>query len=304
MPHHGKAAQPAVIVGIGEVLWDLFPTGRLLGGAPANFAWHAATLGAQGIVASRVGADELGDEIIERLDKQSLSTEYIQIDEAHPTGSVVVQLDAQGRPEFTITENVAWDYMAWTPQWQTLAAKADAVCFGSLAQRGPETEHTIQCFLHAMRPEALKVFDVNLRPPFYSPAPLAESLRTADVVKLNSEELDVLRDLLELDGETTVDVCRKLISIYQVRMVCVTRGADGSLLVTSDAVSEHRGVKVQVADTVGAGDAFTAALVYHYLAGSSLDRMSEAANLLGAWVASQPGATPEPDPEVIREVVG
>lgn len=294
-----------VWVGLGEVLWDVLPDTSHLGGAPANFAYHAATLGAHSTIASRVGADILGQQAITGLQQLGLETRYIQIDEAHPTGTVYVQVDEAGQPRYAITEAVAWDFLTWTEPWQELAGRADVICWGSLAQRSLPSRTTIHRFLQATRPRALRIFDVNLRQRFYSPAVLAESLRLARIVKLSDEELPRVINLLDGDaGKTPEQSVRWLLRDYDLELVCVTRGARGSLLVTGTEAFEHPGFRAKVVDTVGAGDAFTAALAHHYLRGASLKRISDAANILGAWVATQSGATPPMDRRVLQQVIG
>ena len=208
-----------------------------------------------------------------------------------------IEIDKGGQPQFDISEPVAWDFLQWTPLWQQLAQKADAVCFGSLAQRSPQSRATIRSFLRATRTEAVRIFDVNLRQNFYTSQILAQSMQHATIVKLNHEELPRIMHLLEHESSAEKDSARRLLSSYDLKLVCVTRGNGGSLLMSPDECSEHPGFKVKVADTVGAGDAFTAALVHQYLRGASLDQINETANRVGAWVASQPGATPDPGPE-------
>lgn len=282
------------IVGLGELLWDLLPSGRQLGGAPANFAYFATLLGDRGVVASRVGTDELGIEAAARLRHLGAAAEYLQSDSSHPTGTVQVGVAAGGQPCFAIAQAVAWDYLQWTPAWAQLAKEADAVCYGSLAQRSASSRQTILQFLRSTRPQALRVFDVNLRPPFYSAEVLAASLALADVVKLNHDELPTLASVLGIPYTNERMAAEALVGAGKVRLVCVTRGACGSLLVSCEGAAEHPGFRVAVADTVGAGDAFTATLVHHCLRGASLTTMNEAANRVGAWVASQVGATPVP----------
>ena len=294
------------IVGLGEILWDLFPAGRQLGGAPANFAYITSLLGNRGITASRLGQDDLGRAATVRLKELGLDTMFLQKDPQHPTGTVRVEVDPKGQPCFEISQSVAWDFLEWTPQWQEVAAEADAVCFGSLAQRSPQSQSTIRSCLRATRPQCLRVFDVNLRQKFFDAAVLDESMKMASIVKLNHEELPKIMRLLQGDGElreheSQESSARHLLDLYQLRLVCVTRGNEGSLLMTSTERSVHAGFRVKVADTVGAGDAFTAALVCEYLRGSSLAEMNEAANHVGAWVASQNGATPAPGPEGIEQ---
>lgn len=283
-----------IIVGLGELLWDILPSGKQLGGAPANFAYITKLLGDKGIPASRVGRDPLGDEALHRLAHLGLSADYTQRDPMHPTGTVRVEVDSTGQPRFEISESVAWDFLDWTPQWQKLAQQADAVCFGSLAQRSERSRSTIRNFVLASRPNAVRVFDLNLRQNFYTAEILAESLSLATIVKLNHEELPRIMRLFDWEHHSEEDAARRLLSLHDLKLVCVTRGNSGSLLVSASEYSEHPGFRIKVADTVGAGDAFTAALVHGYLRGTSLSEINEAANRVGAWVASQSGATPTP----------
>ena len=283
-----------IVVGLGELLWDLLPAGRQLGGAPANFAYITSLLGDEGIPASRLGQDALGEEAILRLRELGLPTAFIQEDADHLTGTVQVEVDSAGQPRFEISESVAWNFLEWTPQWQRLAVQADAVCFGSLAQRSEHSRATIRSFVLATRPNTARVFDVNLRQSFFTAQVLAESMRLATLVKLNHEELPRIMRLFELEHRCEEDSARRLLSLHDLNLVCITRGNGGSLLVSADECSEHPGFPVKVADTVGAGDAFTAALVHGYLRGTSLAQINENANRVGAWVASQSGATPAP----------
>jgi fructokinase len=299
-------AEAPLVVGLGELLWDVFPDSKQLGGAPANFAYHSALLGARAVVASRVGDDALGAEARERLRDAGLDTRCVQTDPVHATGTVVVRVDDGGQPQFTCSENVAWDHLEFTPEWRELAAQADVVCFGTLAQRGAASRQTIRAFLDATRPESLRVFDANLRQHFYSADILGDSLRRSTILKLNEDEAPRLARTLGYVGRGTapvngVDVsfARALIGQFGLRLVCVTRGANGSVLVTREEVSEHPGFRVQVADTVGAGDAFTAALAHYFAAGAPLDKVNAAANWLGSWVASKRGAMPGKAEEVI-----
>ena len=283
-----------MVVGVGELLWDLLPAGKQLGGAPANFAYITSLLGDSGIPASRLGNDTLGEEAIHRLGELALPTEFIQRDAFHSTGTVKVELDPAGQPRFEIAESVAWDFLEWTPQWQMLAQQSAAVCFGSLAQRAQRSRGTLRSFLLALRPEAVRVFDVNLRQNFYTPQVLAESMTLASIVKLNHEELPKIMRLLELENRGEEDSARRLLSFHELKLVCITRGDMGSLLISPDDYSVHPGFRVKVADTVGAGDAFTAALVHGFLRANTLAKINESANRVGAWVVSQSGATPAP----------
>ena len=293
-----------IVVGLGELLWDILPTGEAqLGGAPANFVYMTALLGDRGTIASRIGDDSLGYEALDRWEQANVNITHVQLDPDHPTGTARVQLDDEGKPAYTIVEDVAWDYFEFSPDWQELAAQADAVCFGSLAQRSPRSRETIRSFLKATRDETLIVFDVNLRKPFYSVEVLSESLRLSNIVKLNDEELRTVVELLELGGGRDEDSARRLLQYHDLQMVCVTCGDRGSLLVTESASVEHPGFKVDVADTIGAGDAFSAALVRHYLRGESLERISDAANRLAATVVTQVGATPTGEQSLFGEFV-
>jgi fructokinase len=282
------------VVGLGEVLWDLLPERTCLGGAPANFAYITTLMGDQGIVASRVGEDSQGLEALRRMEELGLNIDHVQTDRQHPTGTVKVELDGKGLARFEIAHPAAWDSLEWTLEWQHLAEKADAVCFGSLAQRSEKSRATIRHFLRAISPGTVKVFDVNLRQSYYSHEILAESMRLADIVKLNDEELPKIMSLGKFPHTDELSSAQRLISTYDLKLVCITRGGRGSLLARDGESSEHAGFRVPVADTVGSGDAFTAGLVHEYLQGASLDLMNEVANLVGAWVASEVGAMPTP----------
>jgi fructokinase len=298
----GDSSQRFTIVGLGEMLWDLLPAGKQLGGAPANFAYMTGLLGDRALVASRIGKDRLGNAAARRLARLGLPTTYLQADTVHPTGCVNVAVDAQGQPQFEILERVAWDYFEWTPQWQHLAAEADAVCFGSLAQRSAQSRVTILAFLEALRPGTLRIFDVNLRQSFFTQDILAESAARSDILKLNEDELPRVAALLGASVTDRVGAARWILKKYRLKLICVTCGGKGSLLVTPDGTDTHPGFPVAVADTVGSGDAFTAALVHKFLRKASLKSMNAAANHLGSWVASQVGATPPADPAVILGV--
>ena len=293
---------PFTVVGLGELIWDLLPSGKQLGGAPTNFAYVARLLGNAGVVASRVGDDQLGREAVARLGQMGLDASFMQRDAEHPTGTVGVTLDARGEPNFAVNEDSAWDYLEWTPRWQELAARADAVCFGTLGQRAPQARATMNSFLRHTCTGALRLFDVNLRHSFFTPDMLAAALRQATVVKLNSDELARVAAMLGTDTHGELATARHLLSAFDVRLVAVTRGAGGSLLVTHAEAVEHAGFHVRVADTIGAGDAFAAALAHGSLRGAPLADISTAANRLGAWLATQTGATPPPDAQLLADV--
>jgi fructokinase len=295
--------QPAVMVGLGEILWDLLPSGRQLGGAPANFAYMANVLGDKGVVASRVGSDELGREAREMMETLAVDNSFVQSDAEHATSVVNVLIDGAGQPEFSIASDVSWDHLEWTGAWQTLASRANAICFGTLAQRSPASRVTVHRFLEASAKNALKIYDVNLRESFYSIDIMVDSLRLADIAKLNADELARVCDLLDIGGQTDWEKSRQLLTKFDLKLVCVTRGALGSLLVSADQIVEHSGFRVKVVDAVGAGDAFTACLAHHYLRGRSLQTISELANGFASWVATQTGATPKVPPQGLQQVL-
>jgi len=279
------------IIGIGEILWDLLPSGKQLGGAPANYAFHARGLGARSRVISRVGRDPLGAEILQRLGALGLPTDVIQVDPSAPTGTVSVELLAGGQPRFTIHEDVAWDRLALEATALVAVAEADAVCFGTLAQRREPARGTIQALLAAVRPGALRILDLNLRQHYFSRDIIETSLRLANIVKCNDSELPVLAEMLALRGSARGQI-EQLARTHGLRLVCLTRGAQGSLLYAGGQWAEDPGEPVVVKDTVGAGDAFTAALAAGMLAGQPLDTINRRANQVARYVCSCEGATP------------
>jgi fructokinase len=287
------------IVGIGEILWDVFPHGRKLGGAPANFTYFVKNLGHDGLIVSRIGNDSLGREILDSLKELGLAEDFIQIDLKHPTGTVGVRIDDNGQPDYVINENVAWDFLGLSDRWKELSGKADIICFGTLAQRSLKSRRTIVDFLKMAAGGAIKVFDINLRQEFYSPKIIFQSLELATILKLNEVELELLKNLMGCpQRRDDVGFCRKLMDKYDVELICITRGKDGSLLIDRNGYYDHPGYKISIADTVGAGDAFTAAMVIRYLDGGTLEEMSNSANRLGSWVSSHTGPTPILDKEI------
>jgi fructokinase len=297
----GKAPQmQKVIVGLGELLWDMLPTGERLGGAPANFTVMSARLGNRGVIASRLGNDALGDAARNTLRAFPADISLLQNDAVQPTGTVGVEIRG-GEPHYVIHEPAAWDFMEWTPEWRALAESADAVCFGSLAQRNAVSRATTREFLKATRRECVRIFDVNLRPPFFTAEIIRESLASATIVKLNEVEAPQVLQLLDLEQPATsgeaglLEAARSILGKYPVELVAITMGGEGSLLVTRESFDRHHGLPIKVADTVGAGDAFTAALVNACLKDASLASMNEAGNRWGGWVASQRGAMPPLD---------
>jgi fructokinase len=283
------------VIGIGEVLWDLLPSGRQLGGAPANFAFHAHALGAEVRVVSRVGNDPLGREVLDRLGQVGLPVGGIGVDDGRPTGTVSVRLLPDGQPQFVIHENVAWDWIQTDRESLAFAARADAVCFGSLAQRCEMSRFAIRRLVLATPVTALRVFDINLRQEFYSPEIIESSLAMANALKLNDNELPVLAAMFGLRGDVRAQI-GSLAERFALRAVAYTRGAAGSLLLAGGAWSDLPGVPVKVVDAVGAGDAFTAAFAMGLLAGMPLDVVHRQAAALAAFVCTQPGAMPAHPP--------
>ena len=277
-----------VIVGIGEILWDMLPTGKALGGAPANFAYHAQRLGEEGWAVSAIGDDPLGAEIMDIVTDKKLRNIIAVTDE--PTGTVQVSLDEKGVPSYNIMEDVAWDNIPFTPEMEALAARADAVCYGSLVQRMASRDSVLR-FLRATRPEALRVFDINLRQHYYSPEVVDESLKLANILKINDEEIRIVADMFGLGADDTA-ACRALVERYALKLVILTKGADGSEVITADEAIPQAVGKVKVVDTVGAGDSFTAAFVVAYLRGDSLSDAQRLANETAAYVCSCKGAMP------------
>ena len=277
-----------VIVGIGEILWDMLPSGKALGGAPANFAYHAQRLGEEGWAVSAIGDDTLGTEIMDIVNEKKLHNIIAVTDK--PTGTVQVELDDKGVPSYNIMEDVAWDNIPFTPDMEALAARADAVCFGSLVQRMGSRDSVLK-FLRATRPETLRVFDINLRQHYYSPDLVDESLRLSDILKINDEEIRIIADMFGIEGNDTV-VCRTLIDRFGIKLVILTKGADGSEVITATRSVPQKACKVKVVDTVGAGDSFTAAFVVAYLRGDSLADAQRLANETAAYVCSCKGAMP------------
>ncbi len=284
-------------VGIGEVLWDLLPGGKALGGAPVNVVAHAAQLGARAAVVSAVGNDADGLEILECLRAMLVDTSGIRVIEGLPTGVVDVRLDHAGVPTFTIRAPAAWDAIDTDEKLERLAAAADAIVFGTLAQRDPRSREGIRRFLRAARPECLKVFDINLRRPFYSQEAVCGLLGQVDVLKLSDAELPVLAEMLDLTGDET-SVLGAISFRFDVKLLVFTRGAKGSRMITPHWDASHPGYNVELVDTVGAGDAFTAVVTVGLLRGMPLAEIQELANRIAAFVCSQEGAIPRLPAEI------
>ncbi len=279
------------IVGIGEVLWDLLPSGAQLGGAPANFAYHAAALGADSYIVSRVGDDTLGHDIRERIAATGVNVETIQVCPVRPTGTVAVTVDALGQPQYDIHRDVAWDYVEANAAALRAVSSADAICFGTLAQRGDSSRAAIRELVAASPSDSLRILDVNLRQQYYSRAIIEDSLALATVLKVNDAELPKLAEMFSLTGDARSQI-DQLADRWQLRAIAYTRGECGSVLRTAHEWSEHPGVVTTVVDTVGAGDSFTAAMTIGLLSGWALDDVNALANRVAAFVASSAGGMP------------
>jgi fructokinase len=279
-----------IVVGLGEVLWDVYPDAERFGGAPANFACHAASLGAESWLVTAVGIDALGTRALDTLGSHAVESTCVARDAKHPTGTVDVVIDSVGRASYEFADDTAWDHLEWSDALDSLARRCDAVCFGTLAQRSPQSRDTIQRFIRATRPSALRMFDVNLRQQFYDEAVVDQSLRLARALKLNAEELPIVARLCGVDASRPRDAIRALMRMYSLRLVALTCGPEGATLIAGAEESVAPAVNATVVDTVGAGDAFTAAVVIDFLAGLPLAEVNAHANTVASFVCSQPGA--------------
>ncbi len=280
------------IAGLGEILWDVYDDKKYLGGAPTNFAAHVNQAGQYGLILSRIGNDKLGDQLMHELISRNLDVTGIQVDDEKPTGTVKVTLDEQGKPTFDCTSDVAFDYMAFDPKWDLLSGQVDAILFGTLAQRHSVSRQAIQRFLGAAT-DAVKVFDVNLREwndEVFNTVKV--SFEKADIIKLNDDELELLKTSLKHDGSDH-DFIRDLLKTYSINMAAVTYGGEGCEVITDSRVVRHPGFDIKVVDTTGSGDAFAAGLTIKYVQGASLEEIAEFGNRLGAFVATRKGAVPE-----------
>jgi Sugar kinases, ribokinase family len=307
-----------LILGIGELLWDILPEAQrsggipiagslagFLGGAPANFSVMTGRLGDHATLLSRIGRDALGRQAIDMLEPMPVDAGSVQVDSQYPTGRVTVEF-SNGEPHYLIHENVAWDQLELSDEWVRSAERADAICFGTLAQRSTKSRQTIQTLVAATASTCIRVFDVNLRAPFYSEEVVQESLELSTVLKLNDNEFPPVMNMLglPLTEEIGIDQLRlgaeRLLSEFPaLELIAITRGVCGSVLVTHGEWNQHLGIHVNAVDPIGCGDAFTAAMTHYMLQGASLATLNEAGNRWGAWVASQPGAMP-PLPEGVR----
>ena len=290
-----ESLKPNLIVGIDEVLWDMLPEGKKLGGAPANFAYHVSQLGLNSCIVSAVGFDDLGEEILNSLDGKGIDMLVEQV--CHPTGTVQVTLDEAGIPQYEIKEGVAWDNIPFMPAHEAVARNARAVCFGSLAQRSAgcrASRESIRRFLEVMPKGAgyYRIFDINLRQQFYTKEIVHESLEKCNILKINDEELTEVARMFDLPGISMADRCWILMAIYKLEILILTCGVNGSYVYTPHGVSFIDTPKVQVVDTVGAGDSFTAAFVAALLRGLAVEEAHRLAVDVSAFVCTQNGAMP------------
>ncbi len=281
-----------IIVGLGEALWDVLPGGREIGGAPANFAYHASQMGFEGWIVSAVGADELGDEIVDTLRSKGLKTLIARTEQ--PTGTVQVTLSGEGIPHYEICRDVAWDNIEYTPELDALAAKAECVVFGSLAQRSEPSRSTIQRFVErvAHRGDTMRIFDINLRQKFYTKQMIEESLALCNVLKINDEELVVFCNMFGLSEADLEQRCTTIISRYSLDMLILTCGDVESYIFYQGGISRIATPRVTVADTVGAGDSFTATFATSMLRGDDVATAHALAVKVAAYVCTQKGAMP------------
>lgn len=277
------------IVGIGDVLWDCLPEGRKIGGAPANFAYYMSQFGYDSLLVSAIGNDSLGKEIADVLEEKSLD-HFLEIP-GQPTGTVNIQLDERGIPAYEIVENVAYDFIPYTPQLEAIAKKCTVACFGSMTQRNPVSRDTIRKFLEAMpqTEDTWKVFDINLRQHFYNKEIIAESLRLCNVFKINDEEFEIVKEMFGYIGDSYRETCRRIISEWDLKFLILTCGTNGSYIYTSTEESFMDTPEVDVADTVGAGDSFIATFMAHILKGSGIRQAHTQAVQVSAYVCTRFG---------------
>ncbi|MDE6007109.1 MAG: carbohydrate kinase [Muribaculaceae bacterium] len=281
-----------LVVGMGEALWDVLPEGKKIGGAPANFAYHVSQFGLPSCVVSAVGDDALGKEIVENFTSKGLNHHIATV--PYPTGTVQVEIDQAGVPQYEIKENVAWDNIPFTPELHDLAKRTKAFCFGSLAQRNVVSRNTINSFLDAMpkKEDDLIVFDVNLRQGFYNKDILCNSMERCNVLKINDEELVTVSRMFGYPGIDLQDKCWILLGKYNLKILILTCGINGSYVFTPGKVSFQPTPTVEVADTVGAGDSFTAAFISAILKGKTIEEAHSLAVQTSAFVCTQKGAMP------------
>ena len=280
-------------VTIGEILWDIFKDAKYLGGAPFNFSYFAGILGAESRIISRIGDDDLGKEILSILNKKGINSQHIQIDPFHPTGKVLVDTSQPNSPKYNIVEDVAYDYIEAREEDIRLIRKSDIICFGTLAQRNPKSREIIQFLLKEAK-RALIIYDINIRGKFYSKEIIEESLYLSDILKLNKEEMDFLKNLLNLNKfASNEEASLRMIEKYLLKIICLTDGDKGCYVFSKEENILSKGYNVKVEDTVGSGDAFATTFAIKYLETKDIKKAADFSNLIGGYVASQRGATPK-----------
>lgn len=280
-----------MIAGIGELLWDVLGNVEKLGGAPVNFAFHISSLGAEGIPISTVGDDDRGQRALDKLANHGISTDSVSLNSNHPTGYVNANVDADGVAHYFFPDEVAWDHLWFNDVAISLLNKLKAVCFGTLGQRTSVSRSAIHHFLDQLSDTVLKVYDLNLRQHYYDRKIIETSFEQSNVIKLSDEELQIIQKMWSLPNEEYAAVS-SLVTAYDLQLGVITRGENGSLLVTPSEISEHPGFPSPVVDTIGAGDSFTAATTLGFLLGHDIDTINEHANRLAAYVCTQKGAMP------------
>jgi fructokinase len=289
-------------VGLGEALFDIFPTGKKLGGAPVNFAYHLKSLGIESYPVSAVGKDETGRELIHTIQSKLLSTKYIQVNTEYPTGIIKVELAEHGIPNYNIYHNVAWDNIEMNDELVNLARKCNVVCFGTLAQRSEVSKQTIISFIENVSVNCIRVYDINLRQNYYSSEIIDNNLQLATVLKLNDHELSIVAPIFGYLGSIE-SILSNLISNFGLKLIALTKGSEGSTLVSLDNKSTMKPETISVIDTVGAGDAFTAGLVYGMLMDFESDKSHSIANKLASFVCSKKGATPTLEEALLEQII-
>lgn len=278
------------IVGFGEALWDVFPEGKKIGGAPANFAYHVAQWGLDAYAVSAIGKDCLGDEIVRKFDENGLNYILERVD--YPTGTVQVELDTNGVPSYIIKEDVAWDNIPMTPALESLARECNAVCFGTLAQRSSVSRSTINSFIDLMPEDSMKIFDINLRQHYYTEDVISESMSKSDILKINDEEIVVVAEMFGICSLSQREICKVLLERFSLKMVILTCGDKGSYVLSQEESSWIDTPKVNVVSTVGAGDSFTGTFIASILKGKTLRQAHESAVKVSAYVCTCQGAMP------------
>lgn len=290
------------VAGIGEILWDILPTGKQLGGAPANFAYHSGMLRLQSHIVSAVGNDSSGMQIIDQLNKNRLGTENITVIDKKVTGSVDVSIDQQGKPQYLIHEDVAWDYIPFSNKNQNMIRKLDALCFGSLAQRSPVSASSIQKMVQIAPDWCLKIFDINIRLNYYTMDMIEKSLKISNCLKLNEDEFSLIAKMFSYSGSEE-KIIANILDNFELDLIALTKGKSGSSLYAKNGVSVMKSPTITIVDTVGAGDSFTAAMCLGLLQNYPIDRIHQMANRMAAYVCTKMGATPKITDDLLSQLI-